>query len=622
MRFRHTLTHNLQLPPFVTQWVTRAGNTPWTIDATPSVTVGALDESIIETNFKILPGTYSVVYDVTVSAAGILGLTFDKTNHSVTVGSGNTGSLSTGNHTGSLNITVTDTGDGAQVSYADLSNGSNTVVVNSLIFVNAGHEKSEPDGWKGGKIILERHPSFFSLIEYYEGAAGGAFIFYGDNGTEDGGVNFIKEIERAYGFAAKIQYESEFDPNDTGDYNSLFTGLLELSGKNEMKDNKMQVPVVRDDFWSTFMSRQDTPVNISDNIDIDGNAVEPVVPVTINLTDQKIRARYEGYQEQDVTIEYDIPDNQYGIIDFAREEISEINEKHTLYRVENPVLPSSLFTVEYGGNYNFDIEIRTATSELFGSATDSNLQVRLQIDDDAPIVLTQTGESFGLESWTNHNYSGNQTLKPHSLIRLYFYNNNATGSSYHFIWFPNLLRESHLIIVADTEYPATTAQGYLIHDLIHGALCRLGLGTDPFYSEFLGSTQNTTKQYDEDGCGWMYIILKGLQIRGYTLTEKPFFISFKEIWDGINPILNLGLGYETIDDNQVIRIEEKGHFVSSGYLIDEGVSINFSGVREISSTYDQEYIFNKIKVGYKKWQSENISGIDDPQTTQVRATIL
>lgn len=508
---------------------------------------------------------------------------------------------------------------------------------------SVSHEISEPDGWKGGKIILERDKDFFSLIETYDGAAGGALIFYGDNGIEDGGVNILKDIESTYGFDEIIEYESEFDPNDTGDYNSLFTGLLELSGKNEMKDNKMQVPVVRDDFWHRFFSRMNTRVSLSDLVDIDGNAVDAVQPVTITLTDQIINQYFVGFlPEANYNFIGGIAANNYIQLDFddTHEFLSEAQKAVTIDEIkshisgypiiDNPSLPSPAFDLEFKGDVvvnDLTIIARDTTNDTV-SHLDPDIQAYL-FDGTTHHLLTRTDYlgSNGTTRRTRFVFSG--TITDVKFLTIYLFNDSGSTSGDISVMFddqveigvpPTYITKFDFYL--KSEYPDTEAQGYLIHDLIHGVLARLGLGTDPFYSEFLGSTQNTTKQYGANGCGWMYIILKGLQIRQYTLTEKPFFISFKEIWDGINPIFNLGLGYETIDDNQVIRIEEKGHFVSSGYLIDEGVSINFSGVREISSTYDQEYIFKTVKTGYKKWQSENATGIDDPQTTQDRATRL
>jgi hypothetical protein len=637
MRLRHTLTHNLQLPPFGTnantQWIQRSG--VWVIDSTPSVTVPALDEHILETEFKILPGTYQIAYTVALSQNGVLGLTFDKTNHTIGVGSGNTGSLPSGTTSGAFMVTVTDEAEGVQISYTDLSNNTNTVVIVSLRFINVAHEISEPDGWKGGKIKLDRPFDYFSLIETFDGAAGGALIFYGENGIEDGGINFIREIETNYGYDEVIEYASEIDINDTGDYSSLFTGLLEISGKNEMKDNKMQVPVIRDDFWSRFIARQNTPVNLSDIVDIDGNAVEPVTPITINLTDQLINQYFIGFLPEAVySFSGGIGASDYIQLDFDDTHelmsesqkaitIDEIKEHISGYPIiDNPELPSPSFDFEFKG----DIVINNLT--IITSGSDPSLYLDADItgwlfDGTTHNAMTRTDYlgSNGTTHRTRFEFSG--TITDAKSITIYLFNNSASTSAAIGILFDDQVEfgvppthTTKLDFYLKSEYPDTEAQGYLIHDLIHGVLSRLGLGSDPFYSEFLGSTITTTKQYDEDGCGWMYVILKGLQIRQYTLTEKPFFISFKEIWDGISPILNLGLGYEIIGSAQVIRVEEKEHFVSSI------VSINFSNVRDISSSYDQEYIFNKVKSGYKKWQSENATGIDDPQTKHIRATRL
>jgi hypothetical protein len=124
------------------------------------------------------------------------------------------------------------------------------------------------------------------------------------------------------------------------------------------------------------------------------------------------------------------------------------------------------------------------------------------------------------------------------------------------------------------------------------------------------------RQYDANGCYSRLVIFKGLQLRGHSLTDKPAAFSFKHLWNGANPILNLGLGYEPIDGEEVIRIEEKSHWYDPSQT-----SIDIANAR-IVREYDTDYIFNKIKIGYQKWEGENLSGLDDPQTSQIRSTIL
>jgi hypothetical protein len=163
-----------------------------------------------------------------------------------------------------------------------------------------------------------------------------------------------------------------------------------------------------------------------------------------------------------------------------------------------------------------------------------------------------------------------------------------------------------LEVTADTVYPDTTAECYTVFDALKGVLVRLGLGDNPLVSNHFNVST---------GCAGKFILVKGLQLRGYTLSEKPFFISFEELWKGLNPIFNLGLGMEKSSGVDVIRIEPKEHFYD-----DVTVSASFSYVRP-TREYDESRIIKKVEVGYSQWQSENISGIDDPQTKHVYATL-
>lgn len=107
--------------------------------------------------------------------------------------------------------------------------------------------------------------------------------------------------------------------------------------------------------------------------------------------------------------------------------------------------------------------------------------------------------------------------------------------------------ENYFTITADTTFRRTQATGFLLHDAFAGIAKQYGLGyANPFYSEILGSERTLARQYEENGCFWPYGLTRGLQLRGYSLSEKPFSMSFMECWNGADPIFNLGLGYEQI----------------------------------------------------------------------------
>lgn len=521
---------------------------------------------------------------------------------------------------------------------------------------------SEPDGFEGAKIKLERHPDFFSLIEYYEGAANSAFIFYGRNDAEgiDGGIEFIRQIETTYGFDANITFLVEYAPEDIT-FSTVFSGMLDISQKTEMKDNRMQVPVIRDDFWSRLINRFDTPVSLSSLVSLDGAAVSPVEPIDVNLTPQIIREKYQAEVGLREIVGFtSIADNSYLLIGHDEIILDEIEEVFTqIPTIDSAELPSDNMTPVYAGTYRFQINVityvlRTVTSPSlefhFQSVKTFGLDYidyYLNIDGTEyllswadvtipPGVPALPSGAFQGGDITKFTYDAVHSINAKSSIKFYGKMKEAwvhPGGADDYVFIHNTYvttsltttDKSNILITADTIYPATQAPGYLIHDAIYGVLERI-VGPDSFYSEFLGGLLTNMRQYDEDGCGWMYVLLKGIHIRGYhlsdelndateryTLQQRSFFISMKDIWEGINPILNLGLGYEIVDSVQVIRIEQKGHFIG------DTPPVNFSNVREISASYDHEYIFKTVKTGYNEWQAEQASGLDDPQTKHTRA---
>lgn len=562
--------------------------------------------------------------------------------------------LSTGS--GTLNTSSSFTAPGGAVKYGFyivinnvLSNAGSVFTINNTITgtvatqaepgVPTSQEISQPDGWEDCKLILERHDDFNSLIEHYDGGAGGAFIFYGNNGQENGGLDYLRYIEQTYGFNAKIDLLTEFSFSGI-DYETIFSGQIDLLSKTEMPDNLAQAAIIREDAWSKFIKRRDTPVNLSSAVTIDGELCDPVPYVTLNLPSQKILQRYRGTIFETPDYVGIIANGEYFQIDFDKEEISEITEKYLLPRIDNPVLPESqLFAVDYAGDYEIDLRIdcgeNIIANSMQASATRYEIYIRFNHEE---IQLTTETINFGTgDSFTKYTYTGTRSLNPTDSISIYG-KRVATGGGLFCMFGTNpesytgigyiepstidstfyTLIDPHLYVTAHTTYPESTAHAYLVHDVAAGIIERI-VGRNMFYSEFLGSQSTNMRQYPENGCGWMYTIAKGLQIRGYTLDEKPFFISFNQWWNGLHPILCLGLGYERQDDSpgsDVIRVEQMDHFFS------DDVSINFSNVRDITWQYDKEKIFSTIKVGYKKWEAEDVGGLDDPQTKRTYSTGL
>lgn len=183
--------------------------------------------------------------------------------------------------------------------------------------------------------------------------------------------------------------------------------------------------------------------------------------------------------------------------------------------------------------------------------------------------------------------------------------------------------ENYIKITAATKFRSSVNESFLIHDAGAAILKSYGLGEDnPFYSDLLGSQFTNARVYEADGCAWKYAVMKGLQLRGYELIEKPFFMSFEEWWRGINPILCLGLTYDILESTApdiaiVENVEDWGNAggpfpgVSWAYTSPDlpHVSVNGAGGTEgytcglVATLSGQTYQFS-VGVGIEQTGSE------------------
>lgn len=758
-------------------------------------------------------------------------------------------------------------------------------------------EITEPDAWKDAVLKLERHEEFHSLVEYFDGS----FIFYGSNGIVNGGIDFIKNIEQLYGLDATILIDIDLTFDEIS-FSNVFNGQFKLSDLEEMPNNKLRIPIIRDDFWSKFIARLDTPVNVKAYLDLDDEFITPIEQIELQLPSQKIR--YSGDYEWGDSYTYYEEDDAFGNTMFAMQldwEIAIIDDlrKFTLPRanfqvgsVSGVVSPNTLignFEAPYTGEYTFDIQLYAAeysagnwianlsilnfyvlkTSEtvqgvsnvfdksqidcgsdsvgrytfnktiilqrgeqvtIYGRRTTgstnwtifgnqrlvwhtidlaTNVSVVLSGEQNIDGVLTSGSEVLvknqadpsengiyvtGAGTWTRATYADTTDELNNIAVYITLGDQNADSawkqtseitsfldaqtwlfiiaSDERFKEFPcDFDVDSYLRITADTTSPQTESEGILIHDAAAAISDRIIGQSNTFYSDLFGSWLTRARQYNQDGCAWAYGLFKGLQIRQYTLEEKPFFMSFNQWWRGVNPIFNLSLAYETVqipsyvtsspeinlvealadwenatgtypgtwdfatfsrpfasvnggggvegyaagtmattagiaytfdviinvspahtetpdvtiiwgildasfneiitktfnytgagdkieeftlipeldgtffgvrvtnntptstknfdvtyvsgvtptvvyDEENVIRVEEKTH----QYDDSNGTSVDFSNVRNITRKYDNDRIFNKVEIGYTRWESEDISGIDDPQTKKTYST--
>lgn len=442
---------------------------------------------------------------------------------------------------------------------------------------------NEPDGWKQAVMKLARDKEFYSLIEFFDGS----FLFYGDNGVVNGGIHFIENLEATYGPDVEIDLLIEIAP-DNFTYEEVFSGQLDISLGERLQDNKYRIPVIRDNFWAKFNSRWQTPVDLQAVTDLDENSIDIIDSVDLSLLPQKVEQRYFAYYDEGTNVDDPGADYDGSYMQFTpfKVTLDELEEVFFLPTTTNPEIPVWNFEPEYEGPHAFDLRIEASAYTIIGaggSPLSGILQVFFQINEDTPIAFTETDYDNGIEESTGYLYQDTVYLQASDVVRIYgLFIAPIPGALFFYLWGDtnpfifNLFerfapsgedRPSYFSIIGQTIFPETTESTFLIHDAGAAILKSYGLGEDnPFYSELLGSQLTNARVYEADGCAWKYAVIKGLQLRGYELTDKPFFMSFEQWWKGINPILCLGLTYDVISsvDPEIAEVENVSDWDDAG----------------------------------------------------------
>lgn len=458
----------------------------------------------------------------------------------------------------------------------------------------------------------------------------------------------------------------------------MFSEVIDL-------DHRINIAFDDNGTWTKFISRFETPVDLKSETSLDGDAVDEVDHLTVTLSPQKVQQQSQTEQSPghfdygtldyltgpDYNIEireHDAGgDKNFVAIDLEKVIIDEIATKNAVFPEDVNDRPGN-YVIQYAGDYAIALELyfTLKSHESTGQGPyilenlryklpESWLDVFIKFGSEAEILFDKETLTFenadqvidGLDTYVKYTHTSTRTLEKGDIISVYGKNlaGGDLGAGNNTIlvevqqlvllgednsqiqWpypenlpdgpltfkVPNGEAKSIWSITAQTIFPATDAEGFFMHDAM-GAICdRIISANNTFESEYLGSPYTKYQAYVNEGHEWKRTLFKGLQLKSFPLSEKIFSMSGKQWWDGANPLFNLGLGFV----NGKIRVEDKAFFYNR-----DRVSIRISNVRKIKRSYDQDLIFNQIETGHTKWETEEISGIDDPQTKQVRASAL
>lgn len=159
--------------------------------------------------------------------------------------------------------------------------------------------------------------------------------------------------------------------------------------------------------------------------------------------------------------------------------------------------------------------------------------------------------------------------------------------------------ETYFNIFAQKECPPTEAVVSLVHETasrITEAITDVCLKVK---SDYYGRTDSEPYAAAVDGCGSLRVLSSGLRIRN---AENPkHFLSLRELFDGLNGIDNIGMGIE----GDWLRIEPMEYFYRDELIL------SLPAIPKATFTLDPEKAYSIVRIGYKKWETEGLRGLDE-----------
>jgi hypothetical protein len=172
--------------------------------------------------------------------------------------------------------------------------------------------------------------------------------------------------------------------------------------------------------------------------------------------------------------------------------------------------------------------------------------------------------------------------------------------------------KSNIVITQESITEDTTCKAFALFEAGAQISRVITDQLDSFRSNIFGRTNSDPYSYDANGCGSFTALTNGFMIRGYPITgdnSRSIRISMLEFFQGLNAIYNLGLGIEKEGDNYYIVIDSKDTFYDSSTTI-----MTISNIPNLKTSEAPEYYYARVNIGYEKWETEYVSGLDEPNS--------
>lgn len=163
----------------------------------------------------------------------------------------------------------------------------------------------------------------------------------------------------------------------------------------------------------------------------------------------------------------------------------------------------------------------------------------------------------------------------------------------------------NISLVDSSIIAPSTTNGHMIYESLNRVVESYTGVKDSLRSNYYGRSNSSPHAYITNGCGSHSLITNGLNIRNMidaNGNKFPFKTNFKDLYDTLNSIDNIGLRIE-VDSagKQYVRIEPKQYFYQ------EAVFKTLENVSDIKISVALDKCYNSLEIGYNTWQLSSIT---------------
>lgn len=493
------------------------------------------------------------------------------------------------------------------------------------------NECDEPIGWADFELSMKRDDTYHGI--QFE-VSTGVLRFVGSDAL------YLISQKETLGLQANVTFKAEEACDDSNEYATLIEGRLNFGKFKDSCGNicVVEIPFEEDGCKVTFKNRFDQKVDIEKQIAFDNITPLPdyvQLGQTIDMPAKALQAAVDGSVADDGYSIDVIPTGAGdGAVIYVRPEysIERYNNISTGQLIGGNncqganscpefITPQLLFEDEincFDGNFTFysrqkgsftvsdDLVLTSAYHKIMKWDGVGNLFADGEIVTENSLFVDGGGASGPFTIEFDDILTGTTTIDEgtgfYDVIEFVF-PLFGSGPKSLFVAYDS---ETLFTIEAIKLCPDSESQYFMIHETLSRVTEAITNRCIRVKSAYYGRIDSQPFSFDDDGCGGLRFFTSGLKLR--KAPDGKFFASVKDLIGGLNAIDNIGFDIspdEEFSDRYILRIEP----VASFYLDQEILSLD--NVALVSSEIQEGWHYAKIDIGYKKWEVEEVNGLNE-----------